>query len=430
MMTPNKPRAGRRGRVRGALVGLTALSLVAAGCGSGAPADESGPVTLSVAVWNLAGTPEFQAVFDAFEAANPDVTVQPVDILAADYPTKVTTMLAGGDTTDVITMKNVIDYARYAGRGQLADVTDLAKGKEGGDLAGLDAFDQEGKYFALPYRQDFWLLYYNKKMFDEAGIAHPGTMTWDQYADTAKKLTKEADGKKVYGTYHHTWRSVVHAIAAAQNDGDQVTGDFEFFADQYELALDLQKSGAALDFGSATSQQASYRTMFETGATAMLPMGTWYTAGILAAKKKGDTAVEWGIAPMPQRPGASGVTTFGSPTAFAVNKNAKHTETARKFVEFAAGVEGAKAITKVGVLPALQTDEITESYASLEGMPTGEQTTKALSPDKTALEMPVSEHTADVDTILKEEHDLIMVGEKSVEEGIRSMRDRVKKVID
>ena len=43
-----------------------------------------------------------------------------MDILADDYPEKVTTMLAGGDTTDVITMKNVTDYSRYSSRGQLA----------------------------------------------------------------------------------------------------------------------------------------------------------------------------------------------------------------------------------------------------------------------------------------------------------------------
>lgn len=409
---------------------LAALSLVTAGCGSGGAADESGPVTLSVSVWNMAATPEFQALFDAFEKANPDVTVQPVDILAEDYPEKVTTMLAGGDKTDVITMKNVTDYSRYASRGQLAEVSDLVRTEGDTELLGIEAFDVEGKYFALPYRHDFWLLYYNKKLFDDAGVPHPGNLTWDQYADLAKKLTKGEGGEKVYGTYHHTWRSVVQAISAAQTDSDQITGDYEFFADQYRMALDLQNAGAALDFGTATSQKASYRTMFETGKTAMLPMGTWYVAGILAAKAKGDTAVEWGVAPMPQRPGASGVKTFGSPTAFAVNKNAKHTTTARKFVEFAASAEGAKAITKVGVVPALQSPEITEEYTSLEGMPRDESVTKALTPDDIALEMPVSEHTSDVDTILNEEHQLIMVRDKSVEDGIRSMRDRVRAVVD
>jgi multiple sugar transport system substrate-binding protein len=428
MVTPNKLRGGGRpGRFRGALAALAAAALVTAGCGSGDAADESGPVTLTVSVWNLAATPEFKAVFDAFEKANPDVTVEPVDILAEDYPAKVTTMLAGGDTTDVITMKNVTDYSRYASRGQLADVSDLVQGKDL-KLSGLEAFDQEGKYFALPYRNDFWVLYYNKKMFDDAGLPYPDELTWDQYADLAKKLTKGDGEQKVYGTYHHTWRSVIQAISAAQTSSDQITGDYGFFADQYKMALGLQQGGNTLDFGSA--KQASYRTMFETGKTAMMPMGTWYVAGILKAKAEGKSAVEWGIAPMPQRPGASGVTTFGSPTAFAVNKKAKHAATAKKFVEFAAGMEGAKAITAVGVVPSLQSPEITQQYAALDGMPRDELTVKALAPDTTALEMPVSEHTSDVDTILREEHELIMVGEKSVEDGIKTMRDRVKNVLD
>ncbi|WP_309113078.1 sugar ABC transporter substrate-binding protein [Saccharothrix sp.] len=421
MATPNKPATRRR-----LLAALSALALVVAGCGSSE--DEGGPVTLTVSVWNLAGTPEFKALFDAFERANPDVDVQPVDILADDYPQKVTTMLAGGDKTDVITMKNVTDYARYAGRGQLADVTDLARAAK--DLSGLDAFDVKGSYFALPYRNDFWVLYYNKKLFAEAGIGAPEALTWDKYAEIARKLTRERDGKKVYGAYHHTWRSVVHAIAAAQTGGHQITGDYTFFADQYRTALGLQDAGAALDFATASTQQSSYRTMFESESAAMVPMGTWYVAGVLAARAKGDTAVDWGVAPMPQRPGATGVTTFGSPTAFAVNKNAKHPNAARKFVEFAAGAEGAKAITAVGVVPALRGKDITEQYLALPGMPTDELTRKAFAPDKIALEMPVDEHTSDVDTILREEHQLIMVGDKSVEDGIRSMRDRVADVVD
>ncbi len=99
---------------------------------------------------------------------------------------------------------------------------------------------------------------------------------------------------------------------------------------------------------------------------------------------------------------------------------------AKKFVEFAAGKAGAEAITKVGVVPALQTPEITEAYFKLKGMPTDELSKKAFTPDKVVLEMPVSEKASDIDTILNEEHQLIMVGDKSAAEGIKSMNDRVK----
>ncbi|TMR11307.1 sugar ABC transporter substrate-binding protein [Nonomuraea turkmeniaca] len=427
MTASNTPARVRHPLVK-ALATAAALSLAVTACGGSAEpaAGGDGNVTLSVTVWNMAKTPEFKALFDAFEAANPGIKIKPVDILADDYAEKVTTMLAGGDKSDVITMKNVTDYSRYSSRGQLQEITDLAKSGDAAKLAGLDAFDVSGKYFALPYRQDFWLLYYNKTYFDKAGVKAPETLTWDEYAKLAQQLTKDEGGKKVHGTYHHTWRSVVQAISAAQTGGDQLSGEYSFFTDQYNVVLGLQKAGATLDFGTAMAQKSDYKTLFETGATAMLPMGTWYIAALMEAKKSGKTDVDWALAPMPQRPGGSGVTTFGSPTAFAVNKKAEHADAAKKFVQFAASKAGAEAISKVGVVPALQSPEITSAYFALDGMPTDEVSKKAFEPDKVNLEMPVSENTSDIDTILREEHELIMVGDKSVADGIKSMNERVK----
>lgn len=404
-------------------LGLTGC---AGAAGPAEPQSQDGKTRLTVSVWNYEGTPEFKALFDGYEAANPDVDIEPVDILADDYPQKVTTMLAGGDTTDVLTMKNVIDYARYANNGQLQEINGVVDTVGKDDLAGLDAFDIDGKYYAAPYRQDFWLLYYNKELLKAAGVEEPKDLTWDEYTALAQKLTTEEGGKKVYGTYHHIWRSVVQAIAAAQNNGDQISGEYSFFEDQYNTALELQKSGATLDFGTAKSQKTSYRTMFETGQAAMMPMGTWYIAGVLQAKKDGKTSVDWGLAPLPQKDSNGKVSTFGSPTAFAVNKNAAHSEEARKFIEWAAGEEGAKAISKIGVVPALQNDAVTDTYFQLEGLPTDELSKKAFSPDETALEMPVSDKSAATDKILNQEHDLIMVGERSVADGITEMGKRVK----
>ncbi|WP_258803773.1 ABC transporter substrate-binding protein [Pseudarthrobacter sp. NS4] len=404
-------------------LGLTGC---AGAAGPAEPQGQEGKTRLTVSVWNYEGTPEFKALFDGYEAANPDIDIEPVDILADDYSQKVTTMLAGGDTTDVLTMKNVTEYARYANNGQLQEINGVVDsvGKE--DLAGLDAFDIGGKYYAAPYRQDFWLLYYNKELLKAAGVENPADLTWDEYSELAKKLTTTADGKTVYGTYHHIWRSVVQAIAAAQNNGDQISGEYSFFEDQYATALELQKSGATLDFSTAKSQKMSYRTMFETGQTAMMPMGTWYIAGVLQAKKDGKTNVDWGLAPLPQKESNGKVSTFGSPTAFAVNKNAANSEEARKFIEWAAGEEGAKAISKIGVVPALQNDAVTETYFQLEGLPSDELSKKAFTPDETALEMPVSDKSAATDKILSQEHDLIMVGERSVSDGITEMGKRVK----
>ncbi|PZG02925.1 ABC transporter substrate-binding protein [Micromonospora deserti] len=409
-----------------ALAVATGLMLATAGCGGGdEPATGAdGRTILTVALWNYDTTPEFKALIEAYEAEHQDVDVQPVDILADDYHKKVTTMLAGGDSTDVLTMKNVIDYARYGTRGQLASLKDEVGKLDKSKYLGLDAFDLDGDYFALPYRQDFWVLYYNKKLLQNSG-ADLTSLTWQEYADLAKKTTTGSGANTVYGTYQHTWRSLVQAIAAAQTGGDQLGGDYGFMKPQYTMALDLQKSGAMLPWATAKTQKVTYHTMFSEEKAAMLPMGTWYAARLIEEKKAGKISVDWGMAPLPQATeGAS--TTFGSPTAFAVNKKARNAEAARKFVTWASGEKGAAAIAKIGVFPAYTDATIADLYFGVDGMANDEVAKKAFQPGEVKLEMPVSEKSSDVDNILKEEHELIMSGEKSMDAGIAEMGKRVK----
>ncbi|MEU4602995.1 sugar ABC transporter substrate-binding protein [Kribbella sp. NPDC023972] len=404
-----------------------ALALTACGGGSSDQPAAGGKTTVKLALWNYATTPEFKALIEGFEKANPDVDVEPVDILSDDYNEKLTTMLAGGDNTDILTMKNVIGYAQYANRGQLLPLTDEAGKLDPAKQSGLDAYKIEDKYFALPYRQDFWVLYYNKALLQQAGVPETKleNLTWADYAALAKSLSKGSGGTKVYGAYQHTWRSVVQATAAAQSGGDLLGGDYGFLKDQYAMTLDLQQAGALLPWATASSQKVTYNSMFSTGKAVLMPMGTWYAAQLLADTKSGKTKIDWGVAPLPQRE-AGKVTTFGSPTAFAVNKNSKHADAAKKFVTWAASEEGATAIAKVGVTPSLQSQAILDTYFALPGVPQDAVAKKAFKPDQVVLEMPVTDKTADVDTILTEEHELIMTGEKSLDAGLAEMSKRVK----
>jgi len=423
---------GRMNRHIGrAVATATAVVLVTAGCGGGdEPAvGDDGREILTIALWNYDSTPEFAALIDGFEAAHPDIDVQPVDILADDYAEKVTTMLAGGDQTDVLTMKNVTDYSRYALRGQLASVADEAADLDQSKYLSLEPFNLDGDYFALPYRQDFWVLYYNKAMLADTG-ADLTSLTWAEYADLAKQLTSGSGQDTVYGTYHHTWRSIIHSTAAAQSGGDLIGGEYGFLKDRYEMVLDLQDAGATLPWATASTQKVQYHTMFSTEQAAMLPMGTWYAARLIEEKKAGSIDVDWGIAPLPQVTEGGPVTTFGSPTAFAVNNKARNSEAARTFVAWAAGPEGAAAIASIGVYPAYSDETITETYFGVDGMTNDEVAQAAFQPDEVMLEMPVSEKSSDVDVILTEEHELIMIGERAVDDGIAEMGKRVTSEVD
>ena len=67
--------------------------------------------------------------------------------------------------------------------------------------------------------------------------------------------------------------------------------------------------------------------------------------------------------------------------------------------------------------------------ASAEGFPTDEASKDALVPTYVGIEMPASEHSSEISTILNEEHTLIMTREYSIEEGIEEMNERVAELL-
>jgi multiple sugar transport system substrate-binding protein len=338
---------------------LGSVSLIAA-CGNGdkqADSGSNGDKTLTVTTWNYDTTPEFEKLFRAFEKENPGVKVKSVDIASDDYDTKLTTMLSSGDTTDILTMKNLLSYSNYALRDQLVDLTDHINGLEIDPAKdSYSMYDVDGKTYAQPYRTDFWVLYYNKKMFDEAGIAYPNNLTWDEYEELAKKLSKPDE--QVYGAYQHTWRSTVQAISAAQNDKSLIDPEYGYLKEDYDRVLRMQEAKSQMDYGTAKSTSVTYQSQFENSKAAMMYMGSWYMGALLTNLDDNTTDVEWGIAEIPQKEKGKEIQTFGSPTAFAINKNSKKQELAQKFLDFCSGEEGAKVLAEVGVVPSYRTDAI------------------------------------------------------------------------
>lgn len=413
-----KTTAGALALTLAALLGTTA-------CGGpdGPPTDARGRTIVRIAVWNYQSTPEFKALIDGFEARYPKIDVQPVDIPADDYDHKLTSMLADGDTTDVLTLKNAIEYGRHATRDRLQPLTDLVRKVDKSAYAGLPDFDVDGEYYAMPYRQDFWVLYYNRDLVGDTDMAH---LTWSRFDELAKQFTTGYGSSKVYGAYLPTWRSVVQAVAAAQTGGDLLGGDYSFFKQQYEISLDVQKAGATLPFATAQSRKNDYDALFTGGKAAMVPMGTWWSAHLLKEEAQGRNPVDWGIAPLPQVTKNGRTVTFGSPTAFAVNKKARSSEAAKQFVSWASGPEGAALVARIGIVPSYNDSTTMSAYFDVKGMPDDPLTKHTMLPSKVHLEMPVSDRAVDIDRILTEEHERVMTGNASIEQGIKEMNRRVK----
>ncbi|MFY1635002.1 ABC transporter substrate-binding protein [Solwaraspora sp. WMMB335] len=414
----------------------TALTLVLAGCGSDEPTDPNAPVTITLAGWSLSSTPEFTTLADGFHASHPNVTVELKEYDAANYDTQMIADLAAGTAPDVYVLKNLKNFYTYQSGGQLLDVSDAAT--DLGSVPALSAYQVDGKTYAVPYRQDSWVLYYNKELFDQAGVAPPdGSWTWDDYVTAATRLTDglKSAGSAATGAYQHVWQSTVQGFALAQTpDADLLSGDFGYLKPYYERSLQLQATGAQPTYGTANTNKLTYQAQFGTQQAAMMLMGTWYVATLLEQRGTGDAdTFEWGIAPAPQFDTSTAGTsatpvTFGDPTGMGINPNIDESKVAaaKDFLEYVAGPQAGTALAGIGITPAEVTDAVTEAVFGLDGVPQDDLSKFAYATHTIEPENPVSEHTAALQNVLNETHSAILSESTAVDAALSEARDRAE----
>lgn len=135
-----------------------------------------------------------------FQDANPDIKVKVSFEAWGDYMTKLPTILAGGAVPDVIHQHMSI-VQDYAAKGALTDLSPYMQQdgvlKDAYVPALFDAFSHDGKVWALPKDSAAWGIYYNKTMFDAAGVPYPKPdWTLQDFQQTALALTVDANGVK------------------------------------------------------------------------------------------------------------------------------------------------------------------------------------------------------------------------------------------
>lgn len=421
----------RRFAAVGSIALVATLGLAACSGGdtsSSDGADAGGEVTLTLSGWSLDTTPEFQVLADAFHEQHPDVTVELKEYDAAEYNTLLTADLAAGVGPDLITQKEVKFVTTFQEGGQLLDVSDVAL-PDG--IGGASSYEVDGVAYGVPYRQDRWVLFYNKAMFDDAGVEQPdGSWTWDDYDAAAEEIAAETDAN---GTYLHRWQSTVQGFANAQTGSDILEGDYGYLADAYERTLALQDDGAQVDFNTSSANMLTYQGEFGTQKAAMLPMGTWYVATLIAQQASGEANdFEWGIAPIPQLDASTtGLdatpVTFGDPTGLSINAaiDDGKLDAAKEFLAFAASPEAAAALAAIGITPAYTDDSTADSFFAVDGAPTDELSTFAWSTAEVYPENPTSNRTAAIQGILNDLHTAVMSGSTSIDQAIDDAEARV-----
>lgn len=397
----------------------------------------SEPVTLKWAIWDESTTQYWGDIKAAYEASHEGVTIEMVDLGSTDYMTVLATELSGsGSDFDVVTIKDVPGYATLVQKNAILALDDYIKA-DGVDLAQYaGATDQvlvDGKLYELPFRNDFWVIFYNKDLFDAKGVPYPtNDMTFEEYDALARQMTDTSFGAQVYGAHYHTWRSAVQLFGVLDGEHTILDGEYSAFQPYYEMVLNQENDGVCRKYTDLKTEGLHYSAAFSGGDVAMLNMGSWFIATMISNLQSGeyDSSLcgNWGIVKYPHAEGVEAGSTLGTITGLSVTTASDTPDAAWEFVKWVSGEEGAAVMASSGNFPAIMTDEVKDMIAGLEGFPTDAESKEALSVSNLYLEVPYGENVSEINSVLDSYHGSIMTGEMSIEEGINKMNEEVQKI--
>ncbi|MCI5952990.1 MAG: extracellular solute-binding protein [Lachnospiraceae bacterium] len=392
------------------------------------------PVTLKWAIWDQETTRYWGDLKKAYEDSHPGVTIEMVDLGSTDYMTVLATELSGsGSDFDVVTIKDVPGYATLVQKNAILALDDYiaADGVDLSQYAGAtDQVTVDGNLYELPFRNDFWVLYYNKDLFDAKGVAYPtNDMTFDEYDALAREMTDTTFGSQVYGAHYHTWRSAVQLFGVLDGKHTILDGNYDFFKPYYEMVLNQEADGVCRKYTDLKTEGLHYSAAFSGGDVAMMNMGSWFIATMISNLQSGeyDSSLcgNWGIVKYPHAEGVEPGSTLGTITGLAVTTASDTPDASWDFVKWVSGEEGAAVMASSGNFPAVMTDEVVDMIAGLDGFPTDEASKEALTVSNLYLEVPYAPNVSEINSVLDSYHGSIMTGEMSIDDGIAAMNKAV-----
>jgi multiple sugar transport system substrate-binding protein len=401
------------------LAGVAALTL--AGCSaSGA---ESEPVTITYTNFTSAGGNEenLQKIVDAFEKENPDITVEVTTLPYADYFTALQTDAAAGTLSDVFDIR-YDDYPLYQANGVIAPITPEKPDAIKQSL--LEAYSTDGTSYALPISFSDVVLYYNKDLFDAAGLDYPSAdWTWADEKAAAEALTDQAAG--VWGD-HQPVSFYEFYKALAQNGGEFLSADGKSAAFNSPEGIEaakwlVEKSGTVMPTIEQGQGTPDFDTnLFKDGKLGMLHTGIWVFGAVADVPFGWDIAVE---------PGNTQQASAVFSNAAAVSAASEHQEAAAKFAEY---LSSSDVMVDVRLdagweLPAISDDAKLATYLD-KGAPANRQAVFD-SLNGVALLPVVAKGQTEMQDIVGEELIEAQAGRKSVEDALKSAEERVNAAI-
>lgn len=327
-----------------ALLSCLALSLA---CG-GEQAGEG----VTITVWETYNNEEravFLSLVEEFQAANPGITVDPVNIPFDGLEPKVLTALATNTAPDIVRV-DVGFLPKLAMRGAVHPLDEYASARVTGELrpVTLASCRIDGHLYGMPDQVNGLCLFYHKDLFAEAGLdPEDPPETWEEFVDCAKKITDADKGIFGFAMRNSLWWSLPFIYSfggdilsednrqCALSEAGAVAG-FQFKVDLYSKH---RVEGGAWRAGGVRDDVG-----FQSRKYAMVFNGPWAVRGLQAA------GIDFGVALIPAGPAGHATNVGGN--NLAVLSTSMHPEAAYKFLEHIVSKESqARWANELGQIP-------------------------------------------------------------------------------
>jgi len=335
------------------------LAVGLAACGGGSESPDDGDVS-TLTMWGRSDNEGFLPdLVDTFNSTHDDIRIDLTLVPSEQVAQKFSAAAAGGTSPDLVSL-DVATVPQYASAGWLRDVT--------AELEALDYADElspshlelatlDDAVYAFPFTADVSVLYYNKGLFERAGLdPESPPATWDEILDAARAVDALGDDTSGYyfsgacaGCMAFTFLPYVWA-----QGGDVLTGSGQDVQatvspnPELEQALDFFRTlwtEGVVDEQSTTDTGADQFGPFFSGTTGMFVNGS-YPYGTLVDEYPD---IDFGMTVVPSQDG-SGSAAYTGGDSVAVTAAAQDEEAALTALTWFSD-EGQRALAEAGVLP-------------------------------------------------------------------------------
>ena len=368
-----------------------------------------------------------------------------------NYDTKVTAMIAAGETIDLAQMESGTIGYKLVEEGQFATLDDYVaqSGYDMSDYVGASCYyDDAGNLIAYSGCIELMTMFYSRDVFDEAGLPYPPSdpdqaWTWDEFVDVAMKLTLDANGKTPYdegfapenivrygvnmGIWWPIWGSFI-----LSNGGTLVDAEGNFAMNQpasveaLQAIADLALVKHCMPTPTAREGMPGTDVALLTGAYAMVVDGQWLALTLA------DTGVNFGAGTLPRMGGE--VVSVCTNGMSVIMKDSKEKEAAWALQQYIQDPGKEITLFKNGnLMPSglkwLTEKEYLDQWAE-EGNPARPEgydgVIKMLLNNSAAPFTGTIKNFSDMIDIVNKEVDEIVYGNKTAQEGMDSAAEQIK----